>query len=238
MTEDAKSEPSVAGVIQAILEEGRNVRDRVQNLVASTARDEEFSVASLGKAARNVMRGAYETVNRQVEKSVPRDQDGVLRDVVYGIGDAFGAAAKTVGGAFESATQHGREFASDDVKRVTVELRDLGATMVESVAAAGTSAVGHAADFAKTAAQHATKAAEEIKPQVEGALSAAAQHPVTLTKEAAAVGVDATRQVAGALFSVLGEMMDKAAAAMRGPEASTTAAPADGDAETGRDRVV
>ena len=229
MSEDAKSKRLVTDVIQVILEEGRQVRDRIKKIVASSAQDEEFSVASLGKAARNVMQAAYETVGQQVEKSVRRDQEGVLRDVVYGIGDAFGAAARAAGAAFESATKHGREFASEDVKRVTVELRNLASTMIGSVTAAGESAVGHAADFAKSASQHATKAAAEIKPEVESALSAAAQHPVTLTKEAAKAGVDVSRQVAGALFSVLGDMMNKAAAAMKGEGADETAGEASGE---------
>lgn len=216
MSEDVKGDRPATDAIRVIIEEGRQIRDRIKRLVAASAQDEEFSVASLGKAARNVMQTAYKAVGNQVEKSVPRDQDGVLRDVVYGIGDAFGAAAKSAGAAFESAKKNGREFASDDVKRVTVELRNLASTMVDSVVAAGDSAVGHAADFAKTASQHATKAATEIKSEVEGALTAAAQHPVTLTEEAARAGVDVTRQVAGTLFSVLGEMMNKAAAAMKG----------------------
>lgn len=218
MTQDAKSKRPVTDAIRVILEEGRQVRDRIKKIVASSVQDEEFSIATLGKAARNVMRAAYTAVADQVEKSVPRDQESALRDVVYGIGDAFGAAAKTAGAAFESATKHGREFASEDVKRVTVELRNLVSTLVDSVKTSGQSAVGHAADFAKTASEHAAKAAEEIKPAVEGALSAAAQHPVSVARDATKAGVEVTRQVAGTLFSVLGEMMNKAAEALKGEE--------------------
>ena len=218
MKEDANSSGPVNDVIRVIFEEGRQVRDRIKEIVASSVQDEEFSIATLGKAARNVMQAAYTAVANQVEKSVPRDQENALRDVVYGIGDAFGVAAKTAGAAFETATKHGREFASEDVKRVTVDLRNLAGTLVDSVKTSGQAAVGHAADFAKTASEHAAKAAEEIKPAVEAALSAAAQHPVSVARDATKAGVDATRQVAGTLFSVLGEMMNKAAEALKGEE--------------------
>ena len=223
MTEDTKSRRPVTDAIRVILEEGRQVRDRIKKIVANSVQEEEFSIATLGKAARMVMQAAYTAVADQVEKSVPRDQDSALRDVVYGIGDAFGVAAKTAGAAFETATKHGREFASEDVKRVTVELRNLASTLVDSVKTSGQSAVGHAADFAKTASDHAAKAAEEMKPAVEGALSAAAQHPVSVARDATKAGAEVTRQVAGTLLSVLGEMMNKAAEALKGEEPGTDA---------------
>ena len=40
-----------------------------------------------------------------------------------------------------------------------------------TVKTSGQSAVGHAADFAKTASEHVAKAAEEMKPAVEGEFS-------------------------------------------------------------------
>lgn len=216
MSEEAKSKPSVKDAIQVIIEEGRQVRDHIKKIVASSVADEAFSIGSLGNAARNVMFTAYGAISKTVEKAVPRDQESVLRDVVYGIGDAFAAAAKSAGAAFESATRHGKEFASEDVKRVTAELKGLASTLVEAVRSSGKSAVGHAADLTKSASHHAVQAAEEIKPSVESALSAAAQHPVRLTQEAAKAGFDVSRQVAGSLFAVLGEMMNKAAEAMKG----------------------
>jgi hypothetical protein len=216
MSEEKKSQRPVTDAIQVIVEEGRQVRDRIKKIVASSVADEEFSIGSLGRAARNVMLTAYGAISKTVEKTVPRDQESVLRDVVYGIGDAFGAAAKSAGAAFESATKHGKEFASEDVKRVTAELKGLASTLVDTVRSSGKSAVGHAADLTKSASHHAVQVAEEIKPSVEKALSAAAQHPVRLTQEAAKAGFDVSRQVAGSLFEVLGEMMIKAADAMKG----------------------
>ena len=65
-------------------------------------------------------------------------------------------------------------------------------------------------------------------------LTAAAQHPVQLTQDAAKAGFEVTRQVAGSLFSVLGDMMNKAADAMKcdsPPPAPAPESPEDGPKE-------
>lgn len=224
MSEDAKTgstgpegadKNALSEAIQSILDEGEKVRDRIQQVVAGSVNSEEFSVANLGKAAREVMAAAYQNIGDAVTKAVPKESEGALRDVVYGLGDAFGTAARSAGSAFEAATKQGKEFASDDVKRVTKELSDLGSTFVSAIADASKTAAGQAAEFANQASTHATKAAEDMKPHVESALTAAALHPVQLTKEAAQAGIDVSKQVAGSLFSVLGEFMNKAADAMK-----------------------
>lgn len=212
-SEDTEQSP-VNEAVQKILTEGQKVRDRIRDVVTGSVKDQEFSVANLGKTARKIMGAAYQKVGETIESVVPRDSESTLRDVVYGIGDAFGTAARSAGSAFESATKHGKAFAADDVKRVTIELGKIGTTLISSVAEASKSAVGHAAEVAKGSADHATKAAEKIKPTVENALAAAAQHPVELARDTAKAGVDVTRQVAGSLFSVLGDLMHKAAEVM------------------------
>jgi len=213
-TSDETGDPTrgpVHETVEKILSEGEQVRDRIREMVTGSVKDQEFSAASLGNTARKVMGAAYRRVGETVENAVPRDSEGALRDVVYGIGDAFGSAARSAGRAFENATRHGKAFATEDVKRVTRELGQIGTTLVSSVKEASQSAAGHAAKVAKGTADHATQAAEEIKPTVEKALAAAAQHPIEIARDTAKAGVDVTRQVAGSLFTVLGDLMHKAA---------------------------
>lgn len=197
--------------VEKILSEGKQVRARIREMVTGSVKDQEFSAANLGNTAQKVMGAAYHRVGEMVESAVPRDSEGALRDVVYGIGDAFGSAARSAGKAFESASKHGRAFATEDVKRVTRELGKMGTTLVTSIKDAGQSAVGHTAQVARGTVDHATQAAEEIKPTVEKALAAAAQHPIEIARDTAKAGVDVTRQMAGSLFSVLGDLMRKAA---------------------------
>ncbi len=233
-TGESRDTSKMSGAIQQILDEGQKVRDRIRDVVTGSVKDQEFSIAKLGKAASQVMQAAYKKLGAATEHAVPRDSEGALRDVVYGIGDAFGSAARSAGGALEAATRHGKAFAAEDIKKVTLELGKLGSTLVSSVADAGQSAAGHAAGFANSAAGHATKAAEEIKPTVEGALAAAAQHPVEVTVDATKAGVDMTRQVAGSLFSVLGDFMHKAAEVI-GDAGKAAAPPAKDDAPAPKD---
>jgi hypothetical protein len=216
-TPDQPRSPDSAPIdetVQKILDEGRQVRARIREVVSGSIQDQEFDASTLGNTARNVMGAAYQRVGDMIENAVPRDSEGALRDVIYGIGDAFGAAARSAGGAFESATKHGKAFATEDVKRVTQELSKISTTLVSSISDAGQSAAGRAAQVAKGTAGHAAKAAEEIKPTVEKALAAAAQHPVEIARDAAKASVDITRQVAGSVFATLGDFMHKAAGAI------------------------
>lgn len=219
MNEAPKSKRPITDAIKVVVEEGQKVRERITKIVTDQMQGEEFSVANLGKTAKHVMETAVATTAGKVQEAVPPEKEGVLKDVVYGIGDAFGAAAKAAGTAFESAKAHGKEFASDDVKKVTVELKDMGSAFVDTISEAARSASDHGADFVKSSTEAAHVAAQEIKPQVEGALTAAAQHPVELTKDAAQAGVQAGRDAASSLFSVLGGMMQKAADALK-PDAA------------------
>lgn len=222
MSEAPKSKRPITDAIKVVVEEGQKVRERVTKIMTDQMQGEEFSVANLGKTARHVMETAVATTAERVNKALPPESESVLKDVVYGIGDAFGAAAKAAGTAFESAKAHGKEFASDDVKKVTVELKDMASAFVDTISAAARSAADHGADFAKSSTDAAHEAAQQIKPQVEGALTAAAQHPVELTKEAAQAGARAGRDAASSLFAILGGMMQKAADALK------TDAPPDG----------
>ncbi len=217
MTENEAGTRPIANAVGKILSEGQKVRERIAELVTSTMKGKDFRVSALAETATNVVTSAYQVVGAQVEHAVPRDQEGVLRDVVYGVGDAFGAAAQGVKQTFDDATTQGKSFASEDVARLGKEMSGMVATFVASVASAGTSAMGHATEFVQAATQHANTAAEEIGPSVESAMSAATSHPIELTSEAAKAGLAAGRQVAGSLFSVLGDIMHQAARSVQPP---------------------
>jgi hypothetical protein len=215
-TGGAEQEQAQAGAEQAgeqaerIAAEGEDVREQVRQLIADTVHDRRLSLEQLNTVAQSVLEGAASGVREATSER----QDSVLRSVVDGIGDGYAAAADATRQAVEDATQRGKHFAEQDLKRAWEDLRELDSRFFRVISATAQRGWGALTGQASAVQDQARRAGESIRPSAEQALRALKEHPVQFGSEAAAAGVEATRQTAGRLLNVMAGILQGAGDAL------------------------
>lgn len=198
---------------QRIAASGEAVRDRVRQLVVETVQQRHLELDQLSTVAQQVLEGAAQGV----KDTAQRDQQSVLKAVVDGVADSYSGAANATRQALDDAAERGKHFADDDLKRALRNLRALDERFIRTVTEA-TGAGYHAlSDQAQSLIDHAKQAAESMRPSIESALKAAKDHPTQLGGEAAAAGVEATRQTAGRLLNAVAGLLQGAGDALSQP---------------------
>lgn len=199
---------------ERIASEGTDVRTRVRDLVGRVASEGRKTLSELSDEATDILRGAGEGV----KDAAAEHRGEVLGEVIDGVSDGLSRAANATKLALEEAEGRGEQFAEEDLRRTVDDLKTLERMFVDSVRnlaeGAGRSAWGEVKD----AAGHASRAAESMRPSIQGALEAAAGHPVKFAGEAATAGAAATRQAVGSLFQVMGGLIAGAGDVIRGDE--------------------
>lgn len=198
--------------VEAIVEAGGDVRQRVASLIADAAEQFQAGGESLVGLARSAMDGAIAALH----KSVPQDPDSVLAQVVDGIGDGLSVTAQATKLALREAAAGGEHFAKKDLTNLADDLDQLGRMFVETIGDAAKGAKANVASEARALGKHAQHTFDRIKPSIDSALLAARQDPIKLGKEAVQSGVTASRLAAGDLFSAIGKSMQQAADHLRG----------------------
>ena len=198
---------------EKIAGEGENVRDRVRQLVVETVQERKLDFDELGNVAQSVLEGAAQGVR----DAAPEEQDNVLRSVIDGLADSYSNTANAARLAFEEATQQGRTFAEEDLKRAWDDLRELDQRFLKIIGATTERGWGALKNQAGNVKEHAQRSSQHIRGSLEGALTAAKDHPVQLGSEAAKAGVEATRQTTGRLLQVMAGMLQGAGDALSEP---------------------
>ena len=202
--------PAVEVQAAGIVTSGTDIRPRVAEIVAQNAGPSQQS-GGLLTLIRAVLDGALAGLTR----SVPKDRDDVLRQVVDGLGDGLSRAALAGRLALEEAGGASRRFAGEDLARLRDDLtavRDLFAETVERGVSAGkTFTIGQVAN----ARTHAERVVQRLGPALAQVLDAVRQHPVAFAGESLQAGVSAGQCATGALFQALGRMLQRAGDQMR-----------------------
>lgn len=188
---------------EAILREGREVRERIGRLVAGASERVGAGRSELEAVTRAVFEGAV----RAGSDALPSDRASVLREVVSGIGDGLRTAAQAAGLALQEARGRGQAFADEDLRQLRDDLRSAAGGLAETVQRGAKAAGGEVAGQATELFHHAERTVAAVTPAFAGVFDAVKDDAPALGREALAAGSAATRQAAGQLFQEVGRRL-------------------------------
>jgi hypothetical protein len=203
----ATTDPNAAVKAQAeqIVASGTDIRARLMEVVTRNAGESQQSGGLLG-----LVRAVIDGTREGLARSVPKDRDDALRQVVEGLGDGLSQTALAGRLALEEAASASRLFVGEDLTRLRDDLtaiRDLFAQTVERGLSTGKA---FTTDQITAAERHADRVAQRVGAAVTQALDAVRQHPVAFARESLHAGFSAGQCAAGSLFQALGRMLQRA----------------------------
>ncbi len=204
-----EGQPTLAERIRAIVADGSDVRAKIADAVRQATSAIHETGESLGDVSKSVIDEAVGAAKDEASSGT------VLREVIDGVGDGFGSAAQAVDLAMAEARSKGHDFASDELRTAAADLRGLGQLLVETTGRAIREAGGFVKDQASDLTEHAERAANRVRPDLESAASAASGDLGGTIKEAARASAAAARQGSGTLFAMMGELMQKAGESLK-----------------------
>lgn len=199
--------------VEEAVKSGDNIRDSVRDAVESAAARTDRATARLTDLTRRTLDAALQAIDR----SAPDDPESVLRQVVDGLGDGLERTAQATRLAVEEAAGEGRAFAADDLRSTSEDLRTVARMFVETVDHAISDASERTRNQVSGVRQHASRTVDAIRPSLESAAEAAASNPLSLISESATAATKLTREAAGSLFGVVGDMLKGAGDRLKEP---------------------
>jgi ElaB/YqjD/DUF883 family membrane-anchored ribosome-binding protein len=191
---------------ERIVEEGRDIRGRVRELVESTTRRAGESADDLVALTRSALEGA----GKALDRATPADPESPLHQVVDGLGDGLQRTAQAMSLAIEEAASEGRAYSQEDLGRMRDDLAALTRQFSDSVEQGAKSGSSLAREQLTALREHADRTLDAIKPSLERAIKAAEREPVKLAKESASAAASVTREAAGSLFRAVGDLFKSA----------------------------
>ena len=199
--------PELQDQVETIVAEGGDVRAKVAALVAEASRKAQQSGEGLLALTRSVVDAATTALNRGLS-SVPAD--GTLRQVIDGVGDGLGRAALSAKMAMEEARSQGKQFASEDLHKIKVDLTTLTSQYVQTVSEAASKTRSEASTGLNSLKEHAEHARDRMLPALKLALDAVVQDPMGMGKESLQAGLAASQYATGTLFTSMGRLLQQA----------------------------
>ena len=199
--------------VEEAVKSGDDIRGSVRDAVESAAARMDRTTARLTDISRRTLDAALQAIDR----SAPDDPESVLRQVVDGLGDGLQRTAQATRLAVEEAAGEGRAFATDDLRRTSDDLRAVARMFVETVDHAINDASERTRKQVAGAREHASRTINSIRPSLESAADAATSDPVGLIGETATAATRLTREAAGSLFGVVGDLLKGAGDRLKGP---------------------
>jgi len=189
---------------------GTDVRDRVRELSVAAFRERGLSLSDVPKLVQEVLEGATKTL----ERSIPRSQHNVLREVFDGLSEGVHSIAVAGQTVMKEARERGRALTGKNVsitmKRARAANADfLGA--VESFAGKASQAVRKELDMFVAQAK---KTAPQVAASVRKATTAADGRLIELADETARASVRVARRTVGGLAMGAGGLLEGVADAV------------------------
>jgi hypothetical protein len=209
-------------VIREAIESGRDVADRVRDVVVSLFRGTEHTAAS----ARAAVSGIVQTASEIVQRSAPSNPDSVLKDVIDGVSTGLKSVAQSTQYAIQEATSRGQRFASEDLDRARRDLNGISDILMDTVKYFASRFSDETRTTMRDLKTHAERAAGNVTPAVKSTIDAITRHPVQAAGEAASTALRGGQLTAGALLGAMSSMLGSAADLMDPDrQRSTTSAP-------------
>jgi polyhydroxyalkanoate synthesis regulator phasin len=196
--------------IRAAVESGKDVRDRVRDVVVSLFRSGETSAASARAAVSGIVQSATEIVKR----SAPENPESVLRNVIDGVTTGLATVAQSTQYAVQEATARGQRFASQDLDRAKKDLSGIGDILLDTVKYFSNRVTEEAGSAATELKTHAERSVAAVTPVLKSSVEAVAKHPVQTAGEAAETAIRTAQLTAGALLGAMSGLLSSAADAL------------------------
>ena len=196
--------------IRAAVESGKDVRDRVRDVVVSLFRSSEASAASARAAVSGIVQSATEIVKR----SAPDNPESVLRNVIDGVTSGLATVAQSTQYAVQEASARGQRFASQDLDRAKKDLSGISDILLDTVKYFTNRVTEEAGTTAKELKTHAERSVEAVTPVLKSSVEAVAKHPVQTAGEAAETAIRTVQLTAGALLGAMSGLLSGAADAL------------------------
>jgi len=194
-------------VIREAIESGRDVADRVRDVVVSLYRGSEHTTAS----ARAAVSGIVQTAADIVQRSAPSKPDSVLKDVIDGVSAGLQSVAQSTQYAIQEAASRGQRFAGEDLDRARRDLNGISDILMDTVKYFTSRFSDEASSAMRDLKTHAERAAGNVTPAVKSTIDAITRHPVQTAGEAASTAIRGGQLTAGALLGAMSSMLGSAA---------------------------
>ena len=196
--------------VRAAVESGKDVRDRVQDVVVSLFRSGETSAASARAAVNGIVQSATEIVKR----SAPDNPESVLRNVIDGVTSGLSTVAQSTQYAVQEAAARGQRFANQDLDRAKKDLSGIGDILLDTVKYFSNRVTEEAGSAATELKTHAERSVAAVTPVLKSSVEAVAKHPVQTAGEAAETAIRTAQLTAGALLGAMSGLLASAADAL------------------------
>jgi len=189
---------------EAIVRRGRDVRQYTATSVAAATQRAHGVADGFVDISRATIAGAV----RAVDAALPADRDGVLREVVEGIGDGLAITALAAELALHEGGGSVARYAREDLDRLAEAFRSVSHRFVDGVVAGAVRVGGRTAGDVKALRDHALVTLQRVEPSFAAAIGAAGRDPLELGRQALGAGVAAAHGAAGALFTAVGRKLE------------------------------
>jgi hypothetical protein len=193
--------------VEKIVASGEDIRRRLTKVISEAACRCQETGEGFVELTRSVIEGA----RAGIEKSLPKDRDDVLRQVVEALGDGLSQTALAARLAVDEAVSSSRRFAEKDVGRLRDDLsaiRDLFAETVTKCLQTGKALTESQIASART---HAGRVAERMGPVCNEVFEVIRKNPATFARESMQAGVSAGQGAAVSLCEALSRSLKRAA---------------------------
>jgi hypothetical protein len=205
--------------IREAVESGKDVRDRVRDVVVSLFRSSEATTASARAAVSGIVQSATEIVKR----SAPDNPESVLRNVIDGVTSGLSIVAQSTQYAVQEATARGQRFAGQDLDRAKKDLSGISDILMDTVKYFTNRVTEEAGTAAKELRTHAERSAAAVTPVLKSSVDAVTGHPVQTAGEAAETVLRTAQLTAGALLGAMSGLLAGAADALDPSRQKSTA---------------
>ena len=221
-----ESSVPLSEAIREAVESGKDVRDRVRDVVVSLFRSSEATTASARAAVSGIVQSATEIVKR----SAPDNPESVLRNVIDGVTSGLSTVAQSTQYAVQEATDRGQRFANQDLDRAKKDLSGISDILMDTVKYFTNRVTEEAGTAAKELKTHAERSAAAVTPVLKSSVDAVTRHPVQTAGEAAETVLRTAQLTAGALLGAMSGLLAGAADALDPSRQKSTASCSDATA--------
>lgn len=186
------------------------LRDHVREISVGAFRDGKFSLRDVSSLVHEVLDGAVQTV----DKSIPRSDKNILREVFNGLSEGVHQAASAASAVASEAGKHARTTAGKDAPAAARRIREANEEFLDAVKSFAGKTTRHVREELDTLVARAEKAGPKMTAAAREAYQAADGRWGELAGETARAGARVAGSTAGAIASTASGFFDGIAQAV------------------------
>ncbi len=212
--ENSNDPATLEADVRHVVEEGRNVQEKVRQLTLNMISGRSLDIHSVGETARAVLRGAQTGMREAAERSSAQADVAKehLKQAVKGLDVALAQFAEAAKLTVEEAAGRAQKYSGEDLRRAREDLSKLETMFVDTLQNAATATKDTASDIFRDLAAHTRTHGSAVGTQLMDTLSVFGRHISAAGREQVGAGLhlakntaDLVRQIAAGVLSGLAE---------------------------------